>query len=404
MAGPERRVTLISGGAALPRDTEEFWRRLGYAVVQGYGLTETTSLISAAHPFKLSRGSIGKVLPGREMKLDPETGEILVRGESVTSGYWQEGKKKPVPGEEGWLRTGDIGALDAEGNLYFKRRKKEVIGTPEGFNVYPEDLEGALRRQPEVQRRGGDRAGTPRQRRALCGASYARYGRPRRCGAPRQQIAGGVSADTPRFVWPDEDFPRTSTRLHRDANLATDLNLSSIERVELMSALEDRYQIDLNEARFSEAGTIGDVERMVRAARDGMAGEAASAPPDRSAGLPLQKKRDEADDEQARTPTPPAPIARFHYPRWAQHWPVTWIRVAVYYLLSWPATVLLAMPRVVGRDKLRGVGGPVLVISNHITYLDAGLVLYALPVRLRHRLAVAMAAEMLQEIATHHWR
>jgi long-chain acyl-CoA synthetase len=115
---------LISGGAALPRDTEEFWRRLGYAVVQGYGLTETTSLISAAHPFKLSRGSIGKVLPGGEMKLEPETGEILVRGESVTSGYWQDGKMKPVPGEEGWLGTGDIGALDAEGNLYFKGRTR----------------------------------------------------------------------------------------------------------------------------------------------------------------------------------------------------------------------------------------------------------------------------------------
>jgi long-chain acyl-CoA synthetase len=308
---------LISGGAALPRDTEEFWRRLGYAVVQGYGLTETTSLISAAHPFKLSRGSIGKVLPGREMKLDPETGEILVRGESVTSGYWQEGKIKPVPGEEGWLRTGDIGALDAEGNLYFKGRKKEVIVTPEGFNVYPEDLEGALRRQPEV--RDAVVTGLEREGNAVpcavllmraAGDPGAAVHRANKSLAEYQQIRHW-------FVWPDEDFPRTSTHKPRmnaiaefaraqagvavppeaagggtlarliehvtqrrvgalppDANLATDLNLSSIERVELMSALEDRYQIDLNEARFSEAGTIGDVERMIRATRDGMAGEA----------------------------------------------------------------------------------------------------------------------------------
>jgi len=70
---------MISGGAALDRETEEFWHRLGYAMVQGYGLTETTSLISLNHPFHTSRGSIGKVLPGREIKL-ADDGEILVRG------------------------------------------------------------------------------------------------------------------------------------------------------------------------------------------------------------------------------------------------------------------------------------------------------------------------------------
>src|SRR5205814_6775496 len=69
----------ISGGAALDRETEEFWGRLGYAVIQGYGLTETTSLISVNHPFKLGKGSIGKVLQGRELRL-AEDGEILVRG------------------------------------------------------------------------------------------------------------------------------------------------------------------------------------------------------------------------------------------------------------------------------------------------------------------------------------
>ncbi len=80
---------MICGGASLARDTEEFWDRLGIAVVQGYGLTETTSLISLNHPFKLGHGSIGKILPGREVKLDPN-GEILVRGDSVATGYWRD--------------------------------------------------------------------------------------------------------------------------------------------------------------------------------------------------------------------------------------------------------------------------------------------------------------------------
>jgi long-chain acyl-CoA synthetase len=140
----------ISGGAALDHETETFWARLGFAVIQGYGLTETTSIISVTHPFKVGRGSIGKVLAGREVKLAPD-GEILVRGSGVASGYWSAGELRPVSSEEGWYHTGDIGELDAEGNLFFKGRKKDVIVTPAGMNVYPEDLENALKAQPEVK-------------------------------------------------------------------------------------------------------------------------------------------------------------------------------------------------------------------------------------------------------------
>ncbi len=184
----------ISGGAALDGETEEFWGRLGYAVIQGYGLTETTSLISVNHPFKLGKGSIGKVLPGREVKL-AEDGEILVRGGGVASGYWDGRGAHTVSDDQGWYRTGDIGALDEAGNLYFKGRKKEVIVTPGGTNVYPDDLEAALRRQPEVKdcvvvgiERGGN--AEPCAVVILTEEGRSRIGR-----ATRQRIAGGLSAD-----------------------------------------------------------------------------------------------------------------------------------------------------------------------------------------------------------------
>ena len=77
----------VSGGATLSERTEDFWRQLGFAVLQGYGMTETAALISVNHPFKRSSGSIGRLLPGHEMKLN-EAGEILVRGASVSPGYW----------------------------------------------------------------------------------------------------------------------------------------------------------------------------------------------------------------------------------------------------------------------------------------------------------------------------
>jgi long-chain acyl-CoA synthetase len=214
----------ISGGAALDSDTEEFWGRLGYAAIQGYGLTETTSLISVNHPFRLGKGSIGKVLPGREVKL-AEDGEILVRGGGVTSGYWGEAEKEKsgangVSDEEGWYRTGDIGALDDAGNLYFKGRKKEVIVTPAGMNIYPEDLEAALRRQPEVKDCvvvGMDRGGNAEPCAVLilrrdAGGNDAKLddvvGRANQALAEYQRMRMWIA-------WPEEDFPRTSTQKPR---------------------------------------------------------------------------------------------------------------------------------------------------------------------------------------------
>src|ERR1019366_2502370 len=132
---------VISGGATLEPETELFWGRTGFAAIQGYGLTETTSLVSVNHPLQIGRGSIGKILAGREVKLDA-SGEILVRGGNVAAGYWQDHQLHSIgQTDDGWFRTGDLGTLDAEGNLYFKGRKKNVIVTAAGMNIYPEDLE-----------------------------------------------------------------------------------------------------------------------------------------------------------------------------------------------------------------------------------------------------------------------
>jgi long-chain acyl-CoA synthetase len=142
----------VAGGATLPAATEDFWQRMGYAVVQGYGMTETASLISVNHPFKRSRGSIGKTLPGQEVRLD-ESGEIMVRGANVSRGYWS-GDARPASddevnggdGDDGWLRTGDLGELDAAGNLFFKGRKKDVIVTAAGLSRWPRSSCATTRR------------------------------------------------------------------------------------------------------------------------------------------------------------------------------------------------------------------------------------------------------------------
>ena len=394
----------ICGGAALDRATEEFWGRLGYAVIQGYGLTETTSIISVNHPFRPGRGSIGKVLAGREVKLGPD-GEILVRGSGVAAGYWNGRDLQPMLVEQGWYGTGDIGELDAAGNLYFKGRKKEVIITPAGMNVYPEDLEAALRRQPEVK----DCVVTalPRDGNAEpCAVVILRDGHAD--PEPVVRRANESLAEYQRMrnwlVWPDEDFPRTSTQkprsnviqqvvearlgtklgagasssplaelitritggaageLRPEATLEGDLNLSSLARVELMGALEDRYQVDLSETKFAAIKTMSDLAGMLQG------------------GVP--------------------PRAKYHYPAWVQRWPTTWNRIILHCLLLRPAVFLLGWPRIVGRENLRGVRGPVLVVSNHIDDVDVGFVLTALPARLRHRLATATGGEALEKLRT----
>lgn len=398
----------ISGGAALDSETEEFWDRLGYAAIQGYGLTETTSLISVNHPFKLGKKSIGKVLPGRSIKL-AEDGEILVRGGGVAAGYWDGSGEHKVADEQGWYHTGDIGALDDAGNLYFKGRKKEVIVTPAGLNVYPDDLEAALRRQPEVKDCvvvGIDRGGNAEP----CAVVILRQD----TNPPAVMKRANQSlADYQRMrlwiEWPQEDFPRTNTqkprrnviaefaakqilqgqssdvathspvmelirqitgrdvtsgkdKSARESDLNSDLGLSSLDRVELIGALEDRYQVDLSQTRFSAARTIGDVEKLLR-------GEARQH-------------------------------VKYHYPLWVLRWPTTWVRWLAYYLLMRPAMFLLGWPRIEGRENLRGWNGPLLVVCNHIGDVDVVFVQTALPARFRNRIATATGGEALEKLRT----
>jgi long-chain acyl-CoA synthetase len=394
----------IAGGATLSEETENFWQRAGFAVIQGYGMTETASLISVNHPFKKSRGSIGRTLPGQEVRLD-ESGEILVRGANVSPGYWAHHDNGSLKTEEGWLRTGDVGAIDEEGNLYFKGRKKDVIVTAAGLNIYPEDLEAALNAQPEV-------------RESVVIPFEAQPARPeplavlimKDAQANPLEVIERANLRLARhqqlrrhFIWPETDFPRTATqkvikrevservlrelsaqaaanheagavaelinRIRGDrqiqvastSGLAIDLNLDSLDRVELLSQLEERYQVELDEAAFTSATTVGEVERMVK---EGAAVEVG---------------------------------AQYPYPEWARTFPVTWIRRLLLYLFVLPLSYVMCRVRVRGLEHLKPLRAPVLFVSNHISMVDHALIIEALPDRFRRHLAIAMEGEVLRD-------
>ena len=393
----------ISGGATLNADTEEFWQRLGFAVIQGYGMTETAALVSVNHPFKKTRGSIGKVLPGQQVKL-AENGEILLRGENVSHGYWNDDRQSRRA-EDGWLRTGDAGEMDAEGNLYFKGRRKEVIVTSAGMNIYPEDIELVLNRQPEVKTNVVVEIDGPHGPEPLAvlilrddmANARAAIERANESLAQHQQVRRWA-------IWPEAEFPLTPTQkvrkqvvaelmkqrlaagssanlsgsseklekivaqvsgevasnLDPSATLGTDLKLDSLGRVELLSALEDSYRVELDEAAFTEATTLGEVQKLIREGR-----------------------------QEAAAPYP--------YPRWQRRWPMSWLHIALLYLIVLPITRIMSGVAVRGKKNLDDLRGPLVFICNHITMLDHALVLLALPGRLRRKLAIAMDGELLRD-------
>jgi long-chain acyl-CoA synthetase len=394
----------VCGGASLPADLESFWTTAGFALVQGYGMTETTALVTLNHPFKTARGSIGKPLAGREVKIGDD-GEILVRGDSIASRVWQRGGMQTV--EPGWLATGDLAARDERGELVFAGRKSDVIVTAAGLNIHPQDLEAVLRRQPGI-------------REALV-VGYASPAGPAPAAVLIADAADGTlqravddaNQDLAAFQqirywlrWPQPEFPRTTTgkvlrrtvqswaqpllagssaagdgpsdpllellrplgvenrELAAGDRLAEDLHLDSLAMVQLQSSLETRFGLELSDGTWGQIKTVGDVRALFQPVESpAPATSPAAAPP---------------------------PSAAF--PRWPW-WPwVRALRIAFIELLARPLVWLLAGPRIAPRHIL---ARPSLLVANHLTAVDVPVILYALSSSDRQHVAVAMSGRLL---------
>ena len=273
----------ISGGAPLAPDVEQFWSKLGYLVVQGYGLTETAPIVTVSHPFHNREGTVGKPLAGVELKI-ADDGEVLVRGENVTKGYFQSPGETAAAFEDGWFHTGDVGELDTEGHLRIRGRKKEMIVTPEGLKVFPEDVEKILNSIPGV--RESAVIGTDRVHAVLVLDQNAQAEEIVRTANQRLEDQQKIRSIT---IWPGDELPRTqSTRKLRRSEIAEtirkgphaaqpkpenelaallqkyapgrtitpettldELGLSSLDRVQLMMELEQKRSTDVDEDAFS---------------------------------------------------------------------------------------------------------------------------------------------------------
>jgi long-chain acyl-CoA synthetase len=395
--------SFVVGAAPLEAELEAFWSELGFVVVQGYGLTETAPIVSLNHPFSTEKGSVGKAIAGVEVKIAAD-GEILVRGENVTTGYFNAADETARAFEDGWFHTGDVGEVGRDGQLFIRGRKKEMIVTPEGLNVFPEDVERILNHIPGVRDA------------AVVGVSAGNAGANERVhavlvtdpGIDPDAVAREANSKLEdhqkirrAVVWPDPELPRTegTRKLKRaairewlrtggkphqeqpaadrlmaliskhagrtDLGSATtleELGLSSLERVELMVALEDAFQTHIDEAAFSSARDVGQLRTLV--------------------------EQQETKDRPVAEPV--------DFPAWNRTWPARVVRRLN--LPTWilPLARAFAWLRVEGLEHLRSVQGPVVFAANHQSHMDVPVILAALPPRWRYRVAPAMAKEFFK--------
>jgi len=430
---------LISGGGALAPSVEEFWNALGFVVVQGYGMTETTALITLNHPFHVAKGTIGKPLPGREVKIGDD-GEVLVKGPMISTATWSGGQLRQRESE--WLATGDLAETQQTGELKFLGRKSEVIVTAAGVNIHPEDLEAVIEEQPGIAacavvaletQQGPEPCAVLAMRGATDGAADA------------IAQANTKLADFQRvrrwLLWPEPDLPRTSTGKVRrktvaewvhgieaarlglrpdvafaatsdwllqlivhitgetphsagdELRLDEDMHLDSLGRVQLAAAIEQKLGMSPESGSLEDVQTLGELRALV-----GGGSTIESTP---------QLNPNQASVQTANTaPTIAEPATRTYvYPYWPWLWPVRFVRAVFQELIARPLTSLLGAPKVVVPHEvelLANQAGPMLIIANHVTAYDGPLVQYALPGKLSRHIAAAMSGEMLDDYR--HWR
>lgn len=310
---------LISGGAALPKDTQKLFAGLGFKLTEGYGLTEAAPVLTVAKPGSPA-GQVGKPIPGVTIKIDsPDengVGEVLARGPNVMAGYTDAEATKLVKSDDGWLHTGDLGKLDRDGRLVLVGRVKDVIVTATGENVYPDDIERTLGKVPHVAelaivgvtgRSGGERVGciaVPEEdetvdrgarieraqsslRAAISKLPYGRqptiihlYDAPLPRTATRKVKRNEARALLERLIHatarPDSsDGPTSPVRVaiaavkgkkvsevHGDMTIGDDLGFDSLALTELLVALEAKYGT-IEPKALQACRTVVDVEHLV---------------------------------------------------------------------------------------------------------------------------------------------
>jgi len=395
-----RLVAIMVGGATLDGSVDEFWRCLAYCMFQGYGLTETAPLITLADPAQTGPGSIGKVLAGQQIRL--VNNEILIKGANVSPGYYKDSLKTKKAFAGSWFKTGDLAEIDRDGNIFFKGRKDDVIIRSDGINIYPEDIESAVKSLGLVKDCAviGIKHKNFEEIHAVLLLSKEAGDSPGEIIYKANKHLSAQQHIDSYSTWNREDFPRTSTMkikknelaevikaggteseerkissgktsaeiyeilksFHKvekkdiklEAKLEDDLGLDSLDMIQLSCAVEDKYNIEMYDSYISRETSVGDIEKLIK------------SPPEVSCRLPF-----------------------FSFPYWR---PVCFVRTIFQYIL-YPFISVLYKRKVYGEENLKNLKTPFVLAVNHSSNMDTFAILYSLPLKLRQRITVMMSIE-----------
>jgi long-chain acyl-CoA synthetase len=408
--------TIGVGASALDIELGQRWIDMGVDVLQGYGATEMSPVISFTRPSANRLGTVGQAIPRVEIRIAAD-GEIVARGPNRFKGYWKNAAATAAAIDaDGWYHTGDLGELSTDGFLTMRGRKKDMLALPDGQKVYPEDVEAVLAtddRLRDVAVVGWPPGQDLKVHAVLLLENPALAGVIVRDAnaklAAHQQIRGHT-------VWPDEDFPRTHTlkvrkqevlsrlavmtgpapegddparsdapvpiALSRDrgavdplvgmiaqiaaiplssvtpeARLSSDLNLDSLQRVELLGVIEEELGAYIDDDALEADTTVAELDGLIDAARGAK----------RATGI---------------YGWPLSPAVRA-------------IGLSFQIAIMGPLVHVFYRVRTSGAERLEGLEGPVLFIPNHCLHSDNAILLSRLPVGWRWKLSAAAAADTI---------
>jgi long-chain acyl-CoA synthetase len=382
----------VVGGAPLDPETEKFWNNLGILVLQGYGLTETSPVLTCnafgAHKEK----TVGKVLPNQEIRL--VDGEIICKGDNVTQGYYQNKKITNETIKDKWFYTGDLGEFDKNGFLTIKGRKKNMILTSSGLNVYPEDIEGKIKGMPEVK--DCVVLGIKKKNDIVITAVVltkekikSNFSETINLKLESHQKIGEL------VIWPEKDFPRTpSMKIKRkeveeylnnkkivsnnekssnklfqllaglssknvskisiNSNLTSDLAIDSLHRVEMLSLIEEEYGVEIEESKITEKTKVKDVLDLI---------------------------------ENSTSQTNKLKLNFINVSNWIQ--PIRFfVRLIVLTILRFVYPI-----KVIGKNNLKKINGSVIYVMNHTSHFDSPTLIRAIPFKKRSKIIFAAAED-----------
>lgn len=395
-----------AGGAALPPETHRLWERFGVRVCQGYGASECSPVIACGNEDGSTPiGSVGQPLQGVNLRLSTE-GELLVKGPNVMRGYWQDPARTAEVLNDGWYATGDLARIDEQGHLWLLGRAKDLIVLPSGMNVWPQDIEEALRGHPAVKD-----ASVLMVAGAAGGASLHAYLIPATAAAQATDLglivgfANGRLAQHQRVAtaswWPESDFPRTSTMKVRRNKLPLPSAVASVTIDSVLAADDPVGQAIAGAARVAAVQprqTLGELGLDSLGLVDlALALEEKTGKAVGDGDLKLDMSVDEVRSFLSKAPALSENGGGGARPGSEQQpaWPYTWGRA--FRFLSAPIDVLyrLTVTRtiVLGGQHLTNLPDRVIMAGTHHSFADLPLLrhgLYQTPARaFGHRLLVA---------------